>query len=231
MTKYWLFIFPGIWLGTFIPLTSARFRLHSWFVLVKRFERNNGDLCTYTFFIVVSPTDHHGLVYHLKTSRFSMFPDLWTWISTWFSFIWKQSSAYVVFRSKRPVVPGYRGGNGMIWFLLPHISLHPANLFRVTLTEIVVGRGTHDMIGTWKHHRFTLWGLSLIFQNVQPRDSGGMTSWLAGGAWRGVCLHAVAHSQSRSTPVQRQIALGAGNSASLQLLYNRIESNCWKWGF
>lgn len=116
-----------------------------------------------------------------------MFPDLWTWISTSFSFIWKQSSAYVVFRSESCVVLDCRGGIGMIWFLLPHISLHPAKLFRVTPTEIAVGRGTHDMIGTWKHHGFTLWGLSLIFQNVLPRDSGGMTSWLADGALEG-CL-------------------------------------------
>lgn len=134
---------------------------------------------TYTFFIVLSPADHHRLLYNLKTSRFSMFPDLWTWISTSFSFIWKQSSAYVVFICKSHAVLDYRGGIGMIWRLLPHISLHPAKLFRITLTEIVVRHGTHDMIGTWKHHGFTLWGLSLIFQNVLPRDSERMTSWLA----------------------------------------------------
>lgn len=44
--------------------------------------------------------DHHGLLCHLKMSWFFMFPVFWTWIATWFSFIWKQSSAYVVFWCK-----------------------------------------------------------------------------------------------------------------------------------
>lgn len=126
-------------------------------------------------------------IFHVPSS---MFHDPWTWISTSFSLIWKQSSAYVVFRCKSRAVLDYRGGIGMIWRLLPHISPHLAKLFRVTLTEIVVRHGTYDMIGTWKHHGFTLWGLSLIFQNVLPRDSERMTSWLADGALEGCqCAH------------------------------------------
>lgn len=128
----------------------------------------------------------------------------------------------------------WTSGIRMTWRLLPHISLCLAKFFselRWQKYSSEVVQMHSDVIGTLKSHGFTLWGLSSIFQNVLLRDSEGMTSWLADGGFGGVYVHAVAHSRSWSTPVQRKIALGSGNSSSAQLLYNIIESNGWKWGF
>lgn len=49
-----------------------------------------------------------------------------------------------------------------------------------------------------------------------------------------VCVCACARRRTSTiviNRVQRKIALGSGNSASAQLLYNIIESNGWKRGF
>lgn len=153
---------------------------------MKSFERSNGDLSYLYFLYYILSGGPPRALDHLKTSTFSMFlisePE-----SQPHSHSSGNNQVHMCYSDVKAVLRRTVGvALGMIWRLLPRISLHPAKLFRVTLTEIVVRHGTHDMIDAWKHRRFTLWGLSPIFQNVLPEK---MTSWLAAGAAEG-CLRA-----------------------------------------